>query len=141
MLSMIRPAALLLLALIAQLATAQALVVTTTVDEDDFPQRGEVSLREALREAASGDTITFAPSLSGTTLNLTRGSLVAGRPVTIDASALAAPVAISSDGSSRVMEVAPLATLTLRNLTIENGSQPTSRQSSIGGYDHLLEKY
>ncbi|MBC8074437.1 MAG: hypothetical protein H7Y32_00040, partial [Chloroflexales bacterium] len=50
-------------------ARAASLVVTTTNDS------GPGSLRQALTDASSGDTITFDPSVSGQTIGLTTGQL------------------------------------------------------------------
>lgn len=79
---------------------AQDLIVTTAADELNSPAGSNLSLREAIRDANAGDTITFDPSLSGATINLnaSRGELKITKALTIDASAL--PNGITIDGGS-----------------------------------------
>ena len=86
--------------LVFALPAAQAqFVVTTAADEDDgdaLPGNGAgTSLREAVKYASPGDTITFAPALSGQTISVTNGLISITKSVTIDASALVDGVIIN----------------------------------------------
>ena len=72
------------------------IIVTTLTDELDTPAASGtgISLREAIRDAASGETITFDSTLSGGTIKLTDdgsanfGELVIDKSLSIDASSL-----------------------------------------------------
>ncbi len=75
---------------------AAELTVTTAADESNTPAGAELSLREAIRDAAAGDTIRFAPALNGGTLAVS-GALVVSKNLTIDAMSL--PDGFSVDGS------------------------------------------
>ena len=64
--------------------TPDTLVVSTLDDENDGDfSDGDLSLREAIANANSGDTITFSSNLSGGTINLTLGDLVVDRSLNI----------------------------------------------------------
>ncbi len=89
-------------------------VVTTTNDS------GEGSLREALGLVADEGTVTFDPSLAGQTITLTSGQLAIDSSVSVDASA-AAPVTISGNDASRVLQVAAGAAVTMNDLVIRDG--------------------
>jgi len=91
-------------------------------------------LRQALIDAASNDTITFDPSLSGATIRLL-STLTISKNVTIDGSSLVSQVIISGDannsgtnnaGDVRVMIVNSGITLNLNNVTVERGYANTS---------------
>ncbi len=122
-----------ILSLFSRLAAAsvicpllQAGIVTTTADH------GAGSLRDILAAAASGEAISFAAALDGTTITLTDGPLdVVGSVVTIDASALPHGLSISGNHSSRVLTVSAEASITLRNLHFINGSSSTSQGGGI----------
>ncbi|MDB4265143.1 right-handed parallel beta-helix repeat-containing protein [bacterium] len=81
-------------------AVVSPALVTTLADELHEPAGNQLSLREALRDAGTGTTITFAPTLDGglITLNAQMGQLVIDKALTIDASAL--PNGITIDGGS-----------------------------------------
>ncbi len=70
----------------------------------------QVSLRQAIADALSGDTIIFDTGLSGQTIRLAT-TLTLSKNVTIDGSALASPITISGDtdndgtGNVRVFHV------------------------------------
>lgn len=77
----------------------QGTIVTTATDEDDGSLGGGsgISLREAVKYLSSGNTITFAPALSGQTIRLTLGEILIAESVTINGSALASRVTVSGD--------------------------------------------
>ncbi len=88
-----------ILALLFLQLTAQGVVVTTFLDEDDGSLGGGagISLREAVEHSSSGEFITFAPALSGQTIRLSLGRLQIFKSLTIDASALPAGLILSAD--------------------------------------------
>ncbi|EKD06057.1 MULTISPECIES: DUF4347 domain-containing protein [Limnospira] len=101
-----------------------SLIVTNNNDA------GEGSLREAIANAASGDTITFAAELTGgNTITLTGGQLEipVGKNLIIDGGNNA-NLTISGNNISRVFYLnstsANPTSLTIQNLTIANGYTP-----------------
>jgi hypothetical protein len=84
------------------------------------------SLRDAIAKSSAGGTITFAATLAGKTITLTKGQLEipAGKNLTIDGAA-AAGLSISGNKSSRVFlvnaNVDTHTSFTLKNLNIING--------------------
>ena len=107
-------------------ATANT-VVTNTADS------GPGSLRDAINNASNGGFISFATNLSGATITLTNGQLVVTNNLTIDASALSSPVAISGNTNSRVFFITGNATVVLISLTLANGRPPQGSTNSFGG--------
>ena len=102
---------------------AATLIVTNANDS------GAGSLRQIIAIAGpGGDTINFAPGLSGATILLTSGQLRLTNYVTIDASALPAGIRINGNASGRIFEVTGGKTVMLDSLTLTNG-----RVSGIGG--------
>ncbi|MEM8953222.1 MAG: choice-of-anchor Q domain-containing protein [Verrucomicrobiota bacterium] len=113
-----------------QFASSQTThTVTTSADELDSPFSGpQLSLREAIRDAAPfGDTIVFDPTLSGQTIRLfgfpMSGGLVGtlDKSITIDASALTAPITISGNKSSRVFHIQASTFVTIIGVIIQDG--------------------
>ncbi|HEX3624152.1 MAG TPA: choice-of-anchor Q domain-containing protein [Verrucomicrobiae bacterium] len=97
-------------------ARAAVDTVTTTADS------GPGSLRDTIAAAASGDTINFAPGLSGQTIYLTSGELFIGQNLTIDASAgILPPIAIDGGNNSRVMEIGSGSSVNLNTIAVTNG--------------------
>lgn len=104
---------------------------------------GAGSLRQAIVDADPGETITFAPALSGATIILGGTQLLLNKNLTIDATALAAGITISggSDGDnvleageSRIFEIPTGNTVVLRGLDLINGIvDPTSNTLGLGG--------
>ncbi len=89
------------------------MVVTNLADA------GPGSLRQAVGEVDPADnTITFAAGLSGQSIQLD-STLVLGKSLAVDASALAAGIRIL--GAGRVMEVTAGQTVLLRCLEVRNG--------------------
>jgi len=103
-------------------ARAETITVTNTLDS------GVGSLRDAIAAAAPGDTIVFAPALSGQTIVLA-SQLTIDKALTLDGAALTEPLKISGNHSVRVFYITANATLT--RLDIING-----RTISGGGGIH-----
>ena len=99
---------------LASAAQAATITVTNTVDG----QAG--SLRNAIANASPGDTIVFANTLSGQTLDLVEGGLSISKNLTIDASTLAGGLVISPGGFNQGLGITS-ATVILRSLTLYDG--------------------
>jgi hypothetical protein len=93
-------------------AHAATIVVTTPSDT------GAGSLRAAVSAAASGDTITFDPSLNGTTITLTSGEIAISKALAINGPG-AANLAISGNHLSRIFNIS--AATMISGLTLTNG--------------------
>lgn len=111
-----------LLLLLALPAVAQANLTVTNLADN-----GPGTLRQAIADAAPGDTINFA--VTGT-ITLTNGQLVITNNITI-AGPGAASLTISGNNASRVLLVTNGTVATISSLTIANGRAPTN--SSGGG--------
>lgn len=106
-------------------------VVQNTADS------GPGSLRLALTAAAPGETITFAPALSGATISLTSGELLLDRDLTIDASSLPAPVTIDAGTATtpqRVLRIDEDATVVLDSLVLTGGHTVDASHPFTGKY-------
>ncbi|RME88037.1 MAG: hypothetical protein D6770_07895, partial [Anaerolineae bacterium] len=114
--------ALLLALALVPVTPARAATWTVTNANDSGPG----SLRQAIADASSGDTIVFAPGLSGQTITLS-STLTISKDLTIDGSSLAIPVTISGNNSVRVFSVTSGTTVELKGLTIAHGN------ADIGG--------
>src|SRR5215211_372503 len=90
---------------------------------------GAGSLRQTIADAASGDTITFNPSLSGQTIVLST-TLVFNKHLSIDGSALASQITISGNDLYRVFYIYAGVTVTLDSLVLAHGMSPFG---SMGG--------
>jgi hypothetical protein len=110
-----------LLLSILLVCSGQAQIVTTNSDS------GPGSLRQAVADAQVGDTITFAPALSGQTIALTNGLIGITKSVTIDASALVDGVIIHGQGQNSLFHSGSQTTNTLIGLTLTGG------RSAFGG--------
>jgi hypothetical protein len=107
---------------LAALSPGAVLAVNTEADEADTPAGAALSLREAVRDAASGDVIQFAAALSGRALSLTRGEMaVTGRAITVDGSTLANGLTLTANLASRHFNVSATGTLTLTGLMLAKG--------------------
>lgn len=81
---------------------------------------GPHSLRAEIAAAHSGDTIAFAPSLAGKTINLTGGDLLFNKNLTLSGPG-EGQLTISGNNHSRVFEVAAGTQAVMSGLTISNG--------------------
>ena len=89
----------------------------TVINKNDS---GSGSLRATIAAASSGDTINFANSLKGQTIKLTSGVLDITKSLGIDGLG-AGQLTVSGGGTSRVIDIAGGADVTLSGLTIANG--------------------
>lgn len=96
-------------------------IVNTAADENNGAGVGNVSLREAIAAASPGANIYFAPALDGQAILLTAGSLVVGKDLVIDASALPAGIAVSGNGAVRVFDIPSGATVEMIGVKAING--------------------
>ena len=124
-LSLLRPAPLLgLLALsllLALSAPARAATLSVTSTADDG---GPNELRQVLAAAAAGDTIVFAPGVTGT-ITLTQGTLTVSQPVTIQGPG-AARLAVDGGHAVTVFQISNTSgTAALSGLTVQNGNATT----------------
>ena len=120
-------------------AETPSTVVTTNLDVVDYYD-GEISLREALDYAESGDTITFDDSLQGKTIALELGQLTVTKSVAIDASNLwdaenqAPGLTIDGQGATGIMFVFGYPNVEINGITMTDGSLTKGR----GGAIHLF---
>ena len=110
------------------------LTVTTASDENDVPSGAALSLREAVRDAATGESIGFDPALDGQVIVLTgSGMSVTGRTLTVDASALAGGLVLQMQTGDRHFSIAAGAALDLRGLTLQGRAPSTANALSLLG--------
>jgi hypothetical protein len=100
---------------------ARTLLSTVTVLNNH--DSGPGSLRAVIAAASSGDTIDFAPRLTGQTITLTSGPLTIGVGLTIDGPG-AGKLAVSGGGNQRVVIIPAGVTATIDRLTIAEARPP-----------------
>ncbi|MEQ9548620.1 MAG: DUF4114 domain-containing protein [Coleofasciculus sp. G3-WIS-01] len=98
--------------------------------------KGQGSLRDAIAQAQSGDTIKFASRLKNKTIKLTSGQLEIDKDLTIDGSK-ASGLTISGNNASRVFFIQDDPTggaveVTLKNLIIANGKTTEKGEEGAG---------
>src|SRR5213592_4795469 len=96
-------------------ASAATLTVINTNDS------GAGSLRQAISDSSSGDTISFDSSLNGQTITLASGELLIDKNLTITGPG-AHSLAINGNAASRVFEITSGIDVTISGLTITNGN-------------------
>lgn len=103
----------------APLAPAAILTVDTLLDnESDGCGVNACTLREAIADAAAGDTIAFDASLSGGTIVLGGIQLDLNKTLSIEANV---PITVSANNASRVFNISASGVVTLTTLTIRDG--------------------
>lgn len=105
--------------LLAASSPANTLTVTSNADS------GAGSLRQAIADAASGDTIAFDAALNGSVITLTSGQLVISKNLSILGPG-PGQLALNGNGASRVFHLAnsvagPRFTISISGLSITNG--------------------
>ena len=91
---------------------------------------GAGSLREAIANAAAGDTIVFDPALTGGTITLTSGQLAINTRLTIQGLGASA-LTVRGNNASRVFEIGTSGIVTLTGLTIADGYVSNLRGGGI----------
>ena len=109
-----------LLALILWTAARQP-VHATTLTVSNSNDGGPGSLRQAIADASSGDTIRFASNLSGETIVLSGGSVTLTKSLTIDGSDLPVAVTLSGNTTNALFTVSAGVAVTLTRLTLVDG--------------------
>src|SRR5437773_7884855 len=94
-------------------ASAATITVINTSDS------GAGSLRQAISDSSSGDTINFDSSLNGQTITLTSGELLINKNLTITGPG-ADQLAINGNAASSVFHIK--SGVTISGLTITNGN-------------------
>lgn len=114
------------------LAVSQA-VETVTTDQDATGAPG-TTLREAIANADPGETVAFAPGVTGPILlNHLEGELVIDKDLVIDASSVSGGMTISGDDQIRVFHIMSGATVEFKNLTITEGRAPDGQDKVLLG--------
>ena len=107
------------------------LIVTNNADA------GTGSLRATLGAAQNGDVVTFSPTtfVDAVTDDIVLSSaLFITKNVTIEGSVNGASVALDGGGATGILTIAPVATVSLDNLVIQNGFS-TGLNGAAGGND------
>ncbi|KAB8332985.1 hemolysin [Scytonema tolypothrichoides VB-61278] len=104
----------------------------STINVTSNADNGAGSLREAIAQAQSGDTIQFDSSLANQTITLTSGQLTVDEKLTINGAG-ANGLTISGNNASRIFDVAPGSNFSLQNLTLANGKSNGTGEDGAGG--------
>ncbi|MBP5971720.1 right-handed parallel beta-helix repeat-containing protein [Brasilonema sp. CT11] len=105
----------------------------STINVMSNADNGAGSLREAIAQAKSGDTIQFGSNLANQTINLTSGELTVDKNLTVDGAGTSG-LTISGNNASRIFDVTtPGSSFTLRNLTLANGKSSGEGENGAGG--------
>lgn len=99
---------------------------------DNANDSGPGSLRSAAQSVGEGGTVIFDTALNGQTISLASGPIVLADDISIDASGLPDGISVSGGGVSRVLEVAPGASVSIINLTV-TGGMAQSASGEVGG--------
>ncbi|MEM7585073.1 MAG: cadherin domain-containing protein, partial [Acidobacteriota bacterium] len=94
-------------------------VVTSTADS------GACTLRQAVLDAAAGDTLTFGSAIHGQTILLTSGEILIDKDLTIDGDG--SSVSVSGGDVQRIFRgesPSSTVTITLEGFTLRDGNQP-----------------
>jgi hypothetical protein len=117
------------------LAPAVTAAASTTGKVTNCKDSGKGSLRQAVAEASSGDTISFRVPRRCTAIKLKSGPIQIGDDITI-AGPGPGSLAVSGDNLSQVFLVAQNADVLISGLTIEDGTaanDPTDGIRDVGG--------
>jgi hypothetical protein len=102
-----------------------AITVDTLLDENDGDvSSGHFSLREAISLSSIGESINFAPSLTGGTITLNQGELLINKALTINGLG-ADKLTVSGNNASRIFKIddaqSSVSQIAINGLTIANG--------------------
>ena len=116
-------------------------VVTTLDDENDGDlSANDISLREAIQQSNSGDSITFDPNLSGGKITLTLGELTVNKSLNITGLGTD-KLTIDADNKSRVFNVDNGSDtgldVTIAKLTISGGNAGEEGGGGINNHENL----
>ena len=116
----------------------EELIISNLEDENDADfSAGDLSLREAIALAESGETITFDSDLSGGTITLALGELDINEALTIQGLG-AENLTIDADNSSKIFNVSDdndetSLDVAIEGLTITGGSAFANQPGDVGG--------
>ncbi|MCR9272669.1 MULTISPECIES: Hint domain-containing protein [Mameliella] len=101
-------------------------VITVTSLGDVTADDGLTTLREAVEQAASGDTVVFDAALAGGRVELTQGRIGIEKDLTIDGDVLGADrradITLDANGVDQIFAVRGVSSLTLNALVLTGGS-------------------
>lgn len=97
-------------------------IAARTIFVTNSANSGPGSLCQAIADAPTGYSIKFMQDLDGQTIALTTGQLLINKDLTIDASALTGGLTVTSNYLSRVFEIGSGRTVSIKGLTIADGS-------------------
>ena len=98
----------------------EGLTLLSTLTVTNALDSGAGSLRAAIKAARDGDTLVFAPALTGQTITLTGGELVISKSLDIEGPG-AGLLTVSGNNASRVFNISKRATAQLAGLTVTHG--------------------
>ncbi len=105
----------------ADYIAAYGLCTTGPITVQNTNDSGTGSLRQAIADICPGGTINFASSLSGATITLA-STLVIGKDLTVDGSALNPQITVSGNHIVGVLETKSKNGITLDSISIKNGN-------------------
>lgn len=118
---------LLLVPFVVGVPSANAATINVITETDS----GAGSLRQAIADATSGDTINFDSNLAGKTITLSSPLGIGTKTISINGGD--ANIAISGNNTVQVFTVSSGGTLTLENLTVKNGTSKNGTTYNWGG--------
>jgi hypothetical protein len=113
-------------------ASATTATQANTITVNNTNDSGPGSLRQAIADAAPGDTINFNLSDCPCVITLTSGELLINKPLTINGPG-AKTLSIDGNNNSRVFSIRQSGTFTLAGLTVTNGNGQGRIDSGFGG--------
>ena len=117
-------------------ASQSAQNYTATFTVTSLNDSGLGSLRQAISDSLSGDTIQFDTALSGQTIILS-SQLNISKSLTIDGSGLSQRVSISGNNAVRIISIGYGSTVTLQSLILRDGKRTGTSYTEYGGAIYL----
>src|SRR5262249_45374405 len=117
--------------LVPRLESLEDRSVPSTVTVLNNLDSGAGSLRDAITHAKNGDTIVFAPRLTGQTITLTSDDLAINNSLDIEGPG-ASLLAISGNDTNRVFDISEGNSVTIAGLTITHGRARTNTRWVAG---------